>query len=78
MSDFRLTGAATVCDYEFTDMAAYAALLSKALAGCFDFYVLSVGPGPRARIAFCGNGQTMIKTDALRNVDPLHLVEVPK
>lgn len=78
MSDFRCIGTATVCDYEFTDMAAYAKLLSRVLAGGFDFYVLSVGPGNRCRIAACPSDRPMIKVDALRNVDPLHLVEVPK
>lgn len=77
MSDFRCIGSASICDYEFANMAAYAKLLSTILACGLDFYVLSIGPGNRCRIAFCPSDKPMIKVDALRNVDPLHLVEVP-
>lgn len=66
-----VVGAAIVEDHVFPSMAAYRDYLQQLRSQSVDFYVLSFGPGIKARIALGMVTVPMIETAAKCNVDPV-------
>ena len=71
VSPGTIKGAALVEDHAFPSVAAYKSYIAELRRQRIDFYVLSFGPGTKARIALSMLTVPMIETGAKLNVDPV-------